>query len=206
VDIVKAFSEFANLGAEWVLWLLVILSVVSIAVILERMVFFHRIKIDAAQFQADLQKYLAKNDLEGVRNICMNKNSVECQAVLRALEVQDRGNGAIEQAVSGFLMTERHNLDRGLVILGTLGNNAPFVGLFGTVIGIIVAFKDLSLNTTSGASAVMAGISEALVATAVGLIVAIPAVVAYNGFQRQVRKHIANAEAATKTVAAHLVD
>jgi biopolymer transport protein ExbB len=204
VDIVNAFTEFANLGAEWVLWLLVFLSVLSVAVILERFMFFSKIRIDMDQFRRDINKHLSKGDLEGLKNLCINKSPVEYQAVLCALEVQDRGPEAIEQAVSGFLMTERHNLDRGLVILGTLGNNAPFIGLFGTVIGIIVAFKDLSLNTTSGASAVMAGISEALVATAVGLIVAIPAVVAYNSFQRMVRKHLANAEAAGKAVAAHV--
>jgi biopolymer transport protein ExbB len=74
-----------------------------------------------------------------------------------------------------------------LIVLGTLGNNAPFIGLFGTVLGIIKAFSDLAENTQGGADVVMAGISEALVATAVGLIVAIPAVIAFNYFNRRVR-------------------
>ena len=87
-------------------------------------------------------------------------------------------------------------------ILGTLGNNAPFIGLFGTVIGIIQAFHDLSSNPEGGPSVVMAGISEALVATAVGLLVAIPAVIAYNGYQRMVKRRLSNAEAMKRLVVA----
>jgi biopolymer transport protein ExbB len=84
---------------------------------------------------------------------------------------------------------ERLAMERRLGILGTLGNNAPFIGLFGTVLGIIKAFADLAQNQgAGGAAVVMRGISEALVATAVGLLVAIPAVIAYNIFQGRVRR------------------
>jgi biopolymer transport protein ExbB len=72
--------------------------------------------------------------------------------------------------------------------LGTLGNNAPFIGLFGTVLGIIKAFADLAKNQGGGATVVMAGIADALVATAVGLLVALPAVVAFNIFQGRIRR------------------
>ncbi len=203
MDIVKAFNELALLGSAWVLWLLVGLSVLSVAVIIERMLFYSRIRHDSDAFRQQLAACLDKDDIDGARALCVNKTTVECQAVLRALELNNRGPEAMLTFVSGFLMTEKQTLDRGLVILGTLGNNAPFIGLFGTVIGIIVAFHDLSMNTTAGASVVMSGISEALVATAVGLIVAIPAVVAYNWFQRIVKRHITNAEAAVKMLAAY---
>ena len=85
---------------------------------------------------------------------------------------------------------ELTTLERTVPFLATTGSTAPFIGLFGTVLGIIKAFRDLSLETRAGASAVMAGISEALVATAIGLLVAIPAVVAYNYLQRQVKQTI----------------
>src|SRR6478735_6289984 len=94
----------------------------------------------------------------------------------------------------------RIDLERNLGILGTLGNNAPFIGLFGTVLGIIKAFADLSRNQAGGAGAVMSGISEALVATAVGLMVAIPAVIAFNFFQGRVRRALGRVDAM-----AHLV-
>ena len=136
---------------------------------------------------------------------CQGNESLEAQTVLHALEARDGGPEAIQEMTSSFLIGERQHLDRGLVVLGTLGNNAPFIGLFGTVIGIIVAFQDLAMDTSSGASAVMAGISEALVATAVGLLVAIPAVIAFNGFNRVVKRRIANSESAVKMLTAYFI-
>ena len=94
-----------------------------------------------------------------------------------------------------------------LSFLGTLGSNAPFVGLFGTVLGIIKAFHDLGAVNVKGAAVqqtVMAGISEALVATAVGLAVAIPAVVAYNGFQRWLKNMTARTNALGHALVGHL--
>jgi biopolymer transport protein ExbB len=91
-----------------------------------------------------------------------------------------------------------------LVVLGTLGNNAPFIGLFGTVLGIIKAFHDLSVSQNPNPSVVMSGVSEALVATAVGLIVAIPAVMAYNYFQRRVKEFVTQIEAASKILLVYL--
>src|SRR5262245_32025241 len=89
----------------------------------------------------------------------------------------------------------RIDMEKNLGVLGTLGNNAPFIGLFGTVLGIIKAFADLSHNQAGGAAAVMSGISEALVATAVGLMVAIPAVIAFNFFQGKVRSTLGRVDA-----------
>jgi biopolymer transport protein ExbB/TolQ len=94
----------------------------------------------------------------------------------------------------------RLEMERNLGVLGTLGNNAPFIGLFGTVLGIIKAFADLSRNQGGGAATVMSGISAALVATAVGLMVAIPAVVAFNYFQTRVRRALGRVDAV-----AHLI-
>jgi biopolymer transport protein ExbB len=91
--------------------------------------------------------------------------------------------------------------------LGTLGNNAPFIGLFGTVLGIIRAFADLAVANKAGtntAGTVMAGISEALVATAVGLFVAIPAVLAYNIFQRLLKRVIGRSSALGNAIASGL--
>jgi biopolymer transport protein ExbB/TolQ len=93
-------------------------------------------------------------------------------------------------------------LERGLVVLGTIGSTAPFVGLFGTVLGIIRAFSDLAGDTGAGPSVVAAGVSEALVATAAGLFVAIPAVIAYNFFVRSARRQALELE----TLAAEFID
>jgi biopolymer transport protein ExbB/TolQ len=106
----------------------------------------------------------------------------------------------VDEAAAGALIQERLRLERNLAFLGTVGNNAPFVGLFGTVIGIILAFHELSLNTQGGASTVMAGISEALVATAIGLFVAIPAVAAFNIFQRRIKAILGDADAVVHVI------
>jgi biopolymer transport protein ExbB len=97
-------------------------------------------------------------------------------------------------------------LERRLGVLGTLGNNAPFVGLLGTVIGIMLAFEELA-NAGQGAAAtagVMSSIAEALVATAIGLLVAIPAVAAFNWFQRRIRTITSNSEALAHLLLTHL--
>lgn len=202
-NIVEKMLGLTLLGTEWVLWLLLILSVVSIAIMLERLYFFSRMRLDFQQFTNDLVKGLIDEDIDGVKKLCENKLSLESQVVMRGLAYRNKGVKAMKESMEGFLVGEKQVLDRGLVVLGTLGNNAPFIGLFGTVIGIIMAFKDLANNPAGGPSVVMAGISEALVATAVGLIVAIPAVIAFNAFNRNVKRRYANAEAVMRLVLSH---
>jgi len=202
-NIVEKLLGITLLGTEWVLWLLIVLSVVSIAIMIERLFFFSKMRIDFQRFSNDLVKSLIDNDIDGAKRICESKMALETQVVLKGLAYRDRGVKAMEESMEGFLIGEKQALDRGLMILGTLGNNAPFIGLFGTVIGIIMAFNDLASNPAGGPSVVMAGISEALVATAVGLIVAIPAVIAYNAFSRTVKRHYANAEAVMRLVLSH---
>ena len=202
-NIVDELLGITLLGSEWVLWLLLILSVVSVAIIFERLVFFRKIRIDFREFSGQLTQKLLADDIDGAKAICYQSPALECQVLLRGFEYHKQGVDSMDQSMSSYLSGERQTLDHGLVVLGTLGNNAPFIGLFGTVIGIIQAFNDLANNPAGGPSVVMAGISEALVATAVGLLVAIPAVIAYNGFQRVVKRHLNNAEACRQLVVAH---
>jgi biopolymer transport protein ExbB/TolQ len=203
INIVEKMLSLTLLGTEWVLWLLIILSIVSIAIMLERLFFFSRMRINFQKFTNDLVKSLIDNDIDAAKKLCESKMALETQVVLRGLAYREKGVKAMKESMEGFLIGEKQNLDRGLMILGTLGNNAPFIGLFGTVIGIIMAFNDLAANTAGGPSVVMAGISEALVATAVGLIVAIPAVIAFNAFNRNVKRHYANAEAVMRLILSH---
>lgn len=202
-ELINTLVAFTHLGTTWVLWLLVGLSVLSIAVVLERAVFYWRIKLDFREFTAKLVELLVANKTDTLLELCKPNQSLECQIAARGLEFRDKGHKAMEEAMTGYLTGERSVLDRGLVILGTLGNNAPFIGLFGTVLGIIQAFSDLASNPAGGPAVVMAGISEALVATAIGLVVAIPAVIAFNGFQRLVKRHYANAEATMRIILSH---
>jgi biopolymer transport protein ExbB len=202
-NIVDKLLGIVSLGSEWVLWLLMALSVISLGVIVERLIYYARIRLDFVNFSREITRRLIDDDIDGIKGMCSTSQSIESQTILRGLEYKDRGVEAMDQSMTGFLFGEKQKLDHGLVILGTLGSNAPFIGLFGTVIGIIQAFSDLATNPAGGPSVVMAGISEALIATAVGLIVAIPAVIAFNGFQRVVRRKLSNAEALKGLIIAH---
>jgi biopolymer transport protein ExbB len=199
-NIVQKLLGLTLLGTEWILWLLLGLSILSIAIMIERGIFFLRIGVDFAQFSEKLTKYLGDNDFSAARAMCEESNSFESQVVLRGLQNIDKGVVAMEGSMDGYMVGERQRLDRGLVILGTLGNNAPFIGLFGTVIGIIMAVDSLAKNLDGGFAVVMSGISESLVATAVGLMVAIPAVVAFNFFNRLVKRRMSNSEAISKVM------
>jgi biopolymer transport protein TolQ len=102
-------------------------------------------------------------------------------------EVELGGIETVQRAVHRARTQEVTRLERGLTFLATTASTAPFVGLFGTVWGIMTAFRGLSTTTSSSIQAVAPGIAEALIATAVGLAAAIPAVVMYNRFSRQLR-------------------
>ncbi|MFP2911658.1 MotA/TolQ/ExbB proton channel family protein [Pyxidicoccus sp. 3LFB2] len=182
-------------SAEWVLWILVILSVLSIAIMLERAVYFSRHRLPDSE---GLAVRLARGDFEAARKAVEGKSGMEAAVVREALASTDQGADTVEQVIASTMARERPQYERFLSFLGTLGNNAPFIGLFGTVLGIIKAFHDLGAMGSKGAAmqqTVMAGISEALVATAVGLAVAIPAVVAFNIFNRQLKTLTSRANA-----------
>jgi biopolymer transport protein ExbB len=191
-------------SGEWVLWLLSSLSIASVAIILERLVFFssHRLKNSEL-----LAARLAQGQLTEVQASLTHSKGLESAVLRDALASADRGADTVEQVIAAAVARERPQYERFLSFLGTLGSNAPFVGLFGTVLGIIKAFHDMGQMNVKGAAiqqTVMAGISEALVATAVGLAVAIPAVVAYNGFNRWLKTLVARTQALTYALVGYL--
>ena len=101
--------------------------------------------------------------------------------------MKDSGSKGLEEVFNTYSLTERPDLERFLNFLATIGSNAPYIGLFGTVLGIMKAFNDLAQASDAGQQTVMAGIALALIATAAGLFVAIPAVIFYNYFNKQVK-------------------
>jgi biopolymer transport protein ExbB len=189
------------LGSEWVLFVLLGLSVVSVAVMVERAIFL-RARGDTDALARQLESLLKDGDLAAARQAVSGKTGPEAMVAAAGLKNYERGSESVGAAMASAKARVRVDLERNLGVLGTLGNNAPFIGLFGTVLGIIKAFADLSRNSVGGAGAVMAGISEALVATAVGLMVAIPAVIAFNFFQGKVRKTLSRVDAIAHMVLA----
>jgi biopolymer transport protein ExbB len=207
----KFKSAMVGLGASWTLILMLILSVVSLAIMLERGWFYWSLRDDAASLLKELGDFLRTGDLAGAKKRMVASPSSEAAVVYAGLTEAGRGADAAEEAMASASVLQKERLEKRLAFLGTLGNNAPFLGLLGTVIGILGAFDELgkAKSATGPATAmapegVMSAISEALVATAVGLIVAIPAVAAFNYFQRIVKVTLGNTDALGHLLLGHL--
>ncbi len=208
----RLMSDF---GAGWVMWFMIGLSVVSVAIMLERTWFYFSLRDDIAQLAEKFRKALRASDMDEAKKLIDGSPSAEAAVVSAGLAEADRGARAADEAMKGATALQRMRLERRLAFLGTVGNNAPFIGLFGTVIGVIQAFEALGKEDKVSAAAtaaagmapqqVMAAIAEALVATAIGLAVAIPAVMAYNTFMRKTKSILANTEALTRVLLSHLV-
>ena len=190
-------------GSSWVLYLLLLLSVAALAVALERLWFFAQerrpagVIEDALAILSKAGPAAALGKLEGVP-------SMEAAVARDCLAYAADGPAAVEERKAGAIERERARHESRLAFLGTLGNNAPFIGLFGTVLGIIRAFHDLAAASLQGTQAVMSGIAEALVATGVGLLVALPAVVAYNTLTRVVERRASATEVLAHDILARL--
>lgn len=197
MNLTDQFLQFTQVGAEWVLWTLVALSVISVYVMLDRALFFRSISGADADLRKPLYEALADGRFAEAESLAAKARGIGGRVAAEILRNRDRGKAAMTAALESTRPAEKLRLEHNLSYLGTLGANAPFIGLFGTVLGIIKAFKDLAksgVGASDNSEVVMAGISEALVATAVGLLVAIPAVVAYNFFQRLVKRNLGTAD------------
>jgi biopolymer transport protein ExbB len=193
----QLFLRLTYVGAEWVMWILLFLSIISIALMVERWLYYFRTSIDSDDLAARLDEQLRARNLQGAWALVKDNHasSIETSVVAAGLIALRNGPHAAAEAMQSVKARMRPALDANLSILATIGSNAPFIGLMGTVLGIIRAAHDLTAEAAqSSPNAVMSGVFEALVATAVGLFVAIPAVVAYNLFQRRVRKRIATVD------------
>ena len=204
-QLIERLQRVASGGGGWVLWIMIALSVVSIAIMAERLLFFgaRRDNIDALTDQ--LVKLLRADDHVGAKALLSKSKSVEAAVLLPCLEWTSSGPDAFREVVDAEMTKQRRGLERGTTFLGTLGNNAPFIGLVGTVLGVIQAFQQLGNQNKDAMGNVMVGIAEALIATGVGLVVAIPAVVAYNVVNKSIADVEANVSVMGKYVAALLL-
>jgi biopolymer transport protein ExbB/TolQ len=185
--IVKYLLKIAMLGSSWVMYLLLALSVASIGAMVERWLYFRKRGTDGEDVGDELCNLLEHGEEEKAQALLRRSPTVEAEVLRASLRWAKGGPATLESAIDGEMIKRRKELERGMTLLGTLGNNAPFVGLLGTVIGVIVAFADLADGQNKvQMDKVMGGIAEALIATGVGLFVAIPAVVAFNLFQKRI--------------------
>lgn len=200
------FLGFSLLGADWVLYVLILLSVVSVTILFERMSFYKSVTRGADDFRKSLRDAVGAGEWDRAAQIARSRASElsstkpDFESSMALALIQSRGQTTnpevLGQIAGDSVVRARVQWERSLSHLATIGNNAPFVGLFGTVLGIIKAFHDLSQQAGGGAgvSGVTAGIADALVATAVGILVAIPATAAFNHFQKKTKVALQEAE------------
>jgi biopolymer transport protein TolQ len=171
--------KIADASAHSILYLMGILSVVSVSIMIERYFFLKKISSSSRTMAKGFRTVIETQNIEGLTTLGEGSTSLEAKALGFGLGyVKNHGAKGLDE------------------LFGTIASNAPYVGLLGTVMGIMKAFNDLATAPGQGNEVVMAGIAHALVSTAIGLAVAIPAVVAFNYFQKKVGLVLSNIDAA----------
>jgi len=204
MDIQAKLTAFAMLGATWVMWVLIGLSIGGLAVAFDRAIYLLRTRDNVHRLKKEILLLLTRGQLVAARERLAKSRSFEARIVESTLESPEDGAASAEDRMAGATQVAKIRMEKRLAFLGTLGANAPFVGLLGTVIGIIRAFAEL--NTAGGqvSAGLMTQVGEALVATAIGIMVAIPAIAFFNGFQRVIKTRLSRAEGFGREVMAYL--
>jgi len=177
------------------MYVLLSFSVLSLAIIIERYIYYRRrSKVKREDFMVSIAKELEKGNAKRALEVCKNTDTPFSSVVHSGLSLYGHNEVVISNTMEREVTVETVKLERFTSIVGTIGSTAVYIGLFGTVLGIIRAFHDISKSGSGGISVVINGISEALVCTAAGLCVAVPAVIAYNYFVKQVDGFITDME------------
>lgn len=181
IHLLELFKE------SFTLIIMLFCSVLSVTFAVERWWYFRTAQAAPDEVLGHVRKSLEGGKADAAAAWCQKHPSAVAQVVHYGLLHANRSRKDLEELMLTKLKEEKLKLERFLGILGTLGNISPFIGLFGTVVGIIKAFRDLAVSGTGGPSVVAKGIAEALVATAAGLLVAIPASILYNYYMRRTK-------------------
>jgi len=157
MDITHILRNLALVGGSWVLYLLILSSILSLAVVIQKGIFFYRNKIAWDAFLEMLTAFINKGDIDAATEYVSRTSSPAARVLHAGFQNIDKGSEAVEEILIGKRISEKFRMESKLVILGTLGNNAPFIGLFGTVLGIIKAFHDLASAQNPNPSVVKIG-------------------------------------------------
>jgi len=191
------FQLISNGGVT--MYVLILCSILSIAIIIERMLYYHRrSRVKREDFMTDIKNQMNRDNPRHAISMCiaMSREAATpfANVVWAGLNAYGRGEKEISSSMERSIVIETSMLSRFTTIVGTIGSTAVYIGLFGTVLGIIRAFHDISKTGSGGISVVINGISEALICTAAGLCVAVPAVIAYNYFTKKIDNFVTDME------------
>jgi biopolymer transport protein ExbB len=187
VDLTGFFDTIVKGGPA--MWMLLLLSIVAVAIVIERLLFFASQHSDSKGLLRQIGQRIAADDYAGAIKICRQNKGMLPKILEFGLARGEKNRADITDALSIALMENLNSLERNLGVIGTIAVIAPFVGLFGTVLGIIRAFQDIALKGNSTPAVVAAGVSEALITTAAGLFVAVIAVIFFNYFKTRIKAY-----------------
>jgi len=197
----KSFIEILNMGG-WTLYTLLMCSIISITIIIFKIFEFKKKgKIDARSFMKAIKIKIQNEPISFALAYCDKINTPVSNVVKVGLvKYADTSSTNVEETMNREVLIETIKLEKYTTIVGTIGSVAVYIGLFGTVLGIIRSFHDISRVGSGGISVVIGGVSEALIATAAGLCVAIPAVAAYNFFMKRIDNFVVEMEYAVSAL------
>lgn len=204
LSLIQVFLKLAQLGAEWVMYLLLAMGFIAAVLVFERLYLYMSTQVDVTRLARNLIEALQAGRVERARELVKSGKGIEQRVVSDALSLYTEGAEAVEEIAQASMIKERQRYERSLSYLGTVGSNAPFIGLLGTVIGVIIAFAELGRNPKGGLEVVGPGISEALVATAVGLVVAIPSLMCFNWMKGLLKKRLASSDFLARIIVTQL--
>lgn len=170
---------------SWVMTLLLVMSVVAVALVVERFVFFFRRKVDPNQFFGRVREAFKTGGLSEALAMVRGVDLPHAHVVRTGLENYELPEDMMAELMESTILEQRIRLERFLSGIGTIGYIAPLLGLLGTVIGLIKAFTNIAVTGSGGPAVVSSGIAEALLTTAVGLIIAVPVIYFYNYFSKR---------------------
>jgi len=192
----KTILQVLGMGGA-TMYVLLLCSVLSLGVIIDRLVSYGRqARVARAGFMERIRDALKRKDVEGAITLCRDTDAPFAKVVQAGLEKAGRTEKLVSGVMERQVAVETARLERLTSIVATIGNVAVYIGLFGTVLGIIRAFRDISVAGTGGMDVVIGGVAEALITTATGLAVAVPSVVLYNYFSRRIERFVDDMELA----------
>ena len=196
----KTLLQVLSMGG-FTMYLLLFCSVLSLGVILDRVAsYWKKSRVKRPAFMDRIKGELRQKDLARAVEICRETEAPFAKVVLAGLEKAGRSEKTVNGVMERQITVEEGKLERLTSIVATIGNIAVYIGLFGTVLGIIRAFRDISLAGTGGMDIVIGGVAEALITTATGLAVAVPSVVLYNYLSRRIERFVNDMELAASEI------
>lgn len=184
-----------------IMWLILISSIIGLAVVIDRFIVLRKAKINIPAFLVRIRGFIKKKDISGAISHCMEEKSPVANVVRKGLKKYKFGHDRVKEAIENAGSQEISKLEKGLTVLATVAGIAPLLGFLGTVTGMIQAFMTIEdLAGAANPSDLAGGIWEALITTAFGLIVGIPALAFYNYFLSAIKRLVGEIEVVANDV------